>query len=86
MKYNIDTLIDLMDTLSKTPQKDEMGEQDAGGGAAASSSSDGSGEKPEYPTVTKWESGATRGPANQIGVTKWSDIVKVTRGKANTLL
>jgi len=83
MKYNIDTLIDLMSSLSDTQEKDEMGEQDAG--AAPSSDSSG-GDKPEYPTVTKWESGATRGPANQIGLTKWSDIVKVTRGKANTLL
>jgi hypothetical protein len=40
-----------------------------------------------YPTVNKWESGATRGPANQIGNTKWSDIVGSTlvRGKANKL-
>jgi hypothetical protein len=40
-----------------------------------------------YPTVGKWESGVTRGPANQIGVTKWSDIVGSTlkRGKANPL-
>lgn len=36
----------------------------------------------------KWESGVTRGPANQIGVTKWSDIVgsKISRGKANPLM
>jgi hypothetical protein len=64
-----------------TPKKDfdgELGEQDdsATGGDTAT----------EYPTVTKWESGATRGPANQIGLTKWRDIVKVSRGKANTLL
>jgi hypothetical protein len=40
-----------------------------------------------YPTVGKWESGVTRGPANQIGVTKWSDIVGSTlkRGKGNPL-
>jgi hypothetical protein len=40
-----------------------------------------------YPSVGKWESGLTRGPANQIGVTKWSDIVGSTlkRGKANPL-
>lgn len=40
-----------------------------------------------YPSVGKWESGLTRGPANQIGVTKWSDIVGSTlkRGKANQL-
>lgn len=40
-----------------------------------------------YPSVTKWESGVTRGPANQISVTKWSDIVgnTIKRGKSNPL-
>jgi hypothetical protein len=40
-----------------------------------------------YPEVGKWESGVERGPANQIGVTKWSDVVgsTLTRGKANQL-
>ena len=40
-----------------------------------------------YPQVGKWESGVTRGPANQITVTKWSDIVGsvLKRGKANPL-
>ena len=40
-----------------------------------------------YPEVGKWESGVTRGPANQVGVTKWSDVVGSTlkRGKANQL-
>jgi len=34
-----------------------------------------------------WESGVSRGPANQIAVTKWSEIVgpKISRGKANPL-
>lgn len=40
-----------------------------------------------YPSVGKWESGATRGPGNQIGITKWSDVVGSTlqRGKGNPL-
>lgn len=40
-----------------------------------------------YPETGKWESGATRGPANQVGVTKWSDVVGSTlkRDKANQL-
>ena len=40
-----------------------------------------------YPQVGKWESGVTRGPGNQVGVTKWADVVgsKLTRGKANPL-
>lgn len=40
-----------------------------------------------YPQVGKWESGVTRGPGNQVGVTKWADVVgaKLNRGKANQL-
>lgn len=40
-----------------------------------------------YPQVGKWESGVTRGPGNQIGITKWADVVgaKLNRGKANPL-
>ena len=42
---------------------------------------------PGYPEVGKWESGVSRGPANQIGVTRWSDVVGSTleRGKDNQL-
>jgi len=79
MKYTIDDIIMLMDSISNSG-KVEMGEQDA----AAPASDDGT--KPDYPTVTKWESGVVRGAANQIGNTKWSDIVKINRDKANTLL
>lgn len=44
-------------------------------------------EKKGYPEVGKWESGVSRGPANQIAITKWSDIVgsTINRGKANPL-
>lgn len=44
-------------------------------------------EYPAYPETVKWESGVTRGPANQIGITKWEDTVgsSLTRGKANPL-
>jgi hypothetical protein len=82
MKNDIDYLISLMKeyTFYSKNQK-ELGEQEA-----AASSGGGGGTKPPYPTVTKWESGVTRGPANQIGLTKWSEIVKLNRGKANTLL
>jgi hypothetical protein len=40
-----------------------------------------------YPEVGKWESGVTRGPGNQVGVTKWSDVVgaSLKRGKGNQL-
>ena len=81
MKYDIDELIGLMKKYTHSVDgESELDEQDAGGAAT------GGGAKPKYPTVTKWESGATRGLANQIGLTKWRDIYKITRGKANTLL
>jgi hypothetical protein len=84
MKSEVDYLIFLMDMISSSSdnvEKDEVGEQEG-----ETSSTDTGGDKPDYPTVTKWETGVTRGAANQIGLTKWSDIVKITRGKANTLL
>ena len=83
MKNDIDYLISLMKEYTfNSTNKNEIGEQEA----AASSGGGGGGGGAAYPTVTKWESGVTRGPANQIGLTKWSEIVKLNRGKANTLL
>jgi hypothetical protein len=81
MRNDVDYIINILNkySTSDTETPEELGEEEA----AASSS----GAKPAYPTVTKWETGVARtGPANQIGLTKWSDIVKITRGKANTLL
>lgn len=79
MILDVDYIIGLMKEYtfkegSKT--KLEVGEQEdaaAGGGG-------------KYPPVTKWESGVTRGVANQVGNTKWREINQITRGKANTLL
>ncbi len=55
--------------------------------ASSSQSSGTQSSKAGYPAVDKWESGITRGPANPIGVAKWSDVVgaKLTRGHANPL-
>ena len=55
--------------------------------ASSSQSSGAQSSKAGYPAVDKWESGITRGPANPIGVAKWSDVVgaKLTRGHANPL-
>ena len=83
MGTDIDYIISLMKEFTPKVTTDELGEQDDAG---ATSDSSGGGEKPDYPTITKWESGVVRGPANQIGNTKWSDSVKPTRGKGNTLL
>ena len=79
-RYEIDNIISLMRKFTNSASDGELDEQEgtapAGGGGA----------KPSYPTVTKWESGVTRGVANQVGLTKWREITKITRGKANTLL
>lgn len=60
---------------------------DLGGGSSSYSSTSSGDSSDGYPEVGHWESGITRGPANQLGNTKWSDTVgsKITRGKANQL-
>jgi hypothetical protein len=80
-KFEVDEIISLMKKYTTSKKDGELDEQDA---AATGGASGGGGTT--YPTVTKWESGVTRGPANQIGLTKWREITKITRGKANTLL
>lgn len=82
-EYEIDNIISLMKKYTSSQKVGEIGEQDAPA-AGGSGGSTGGGAK--YPTVTKWESGATRGLANPVGLTKWRDVYKITRGKANTLL
>jgi hypothetical protein len=80
---NIKSLIGLFKKYSETTES--ILEQE---GAAAAAPPSGGGESTggsKYPTVTKWDSGVARGPANQIGNTKWSEIVKLTRGKANPI-
>jgi hypothetical protein len=64
---------------------DEQSDDPAAAQPTAGTSSSGS--KQGYPEVGKWESGVTRGPSNQVGVTNWSYIVgsKITRGKSNPL-
>ena len=82
MKNDIDYLMSLMKEYTfHSDNQSELSEEEA-----AASSGGGGGSSAAYPTVTKWETGLTRGPANQIGLTKWSEIVKLNRGKANTLL
>ena len=73
--------------MSKLPTTDEeipleMGEQDDGGEAGTSSAGEGAGTA----SMGKWESGLSRGAANQLGVTKWEDSYGLTRGKANPLV
>ena len=75
--------------LKNITETQEVSEQDSTAASpepAAGTSSQQSGGQ-GYPSVGKWESGVTRGPSNQIGVTKWSDIVGsvLKRGKSNPL-
>lgn len=69
----------------KNQEIDEQGEPVNPEPEAGTSSQQSGGQG--YPQVGKWESGVTRGPGNQIGVTKWSDVVgaSLKRGKANPL-
>lgn len=75
--------------LKNITETQEVSEQDSATPSpeptAGTSSTQSGGQG--YPSVGKWESGVTRGPANQIGVTKWADIVgaNLKRGKANPL-
>ena len=66
--------------------KKEISEEDAAATPTAGTSPTQSGGQ-GYPQVGKWESGVTRGPSNQVGITKWSDIVGsvLKRGKGNPL-
>jgi hypothetical protein len=78
---NLDELMGLMIKFTYSDKKtNELGEQeDAATGGATGGGSEG------YPTVTKWETGLTRGKANSIdSKSKWT--TGLTRGKANTLL
>lgn len=68
MILDIDYLIDLMRKYSNGERKEEIEEQDA---PAAAPSAGGSETKTSGKSPKKWESGLTRGKANQIGVTKW---------------
>ena len=71
--------------VSENEEIREDGEVPAAEPEAGTSSKQSGGQG--YPEVGKWESGIERGPANQIGVTKWADIVgaNLKRGKANPL-
>ena len=80
MIFDIDELISLMRSNTNDGVDSELGEQEAAGGDA------GGGGK-GYPTVTKWETGLTRGVANSIDPkSKWSALYTIKRGKGNTLL
>lgn len=66
-------------------EQDAAGDPTAAQPTAGTSAKQGGGQG--YPEVGKWESGVERGAGNQVGVTKWSDVVgsKLVRGKSNPL-
>lgn len=68
-------------------QSSDLGEQDDPAAAQPTTGTGSTGTNQGYPEVGKWESGVTRGPSNQIGVTKWSDVVGslLKRDRANKL-
>jgi hypothetical protein len=74
-QIDIDTLIDIFTELSKDPV--EMDEQEDGGGDTT-----GGGKSPTKHFDLYQPQ---RGPANQLGNTKWSDSYQLKRGVANTL-
>ena len=63
---------------------EEVTEQDDAGGDTGGSTTDSGGDSSSTNAgVTTWETGLTRGPANQITITVWSD--NVNRGKGNMI-
>lgn len=66
MILDIDYLIDFLKKYTDTIEKEEIEEQDAGSAPGAGGESAPAGKSPK-----KWESGLTRGKANQVGLTKW---------------
>lgn len=75
----------ILKSIEKPMDVEEQSETPSAQPSAGTSSTQSGGQG--YPQVGKWESGVSRGPANQVGVTKWSEIVgaNLKRGKANQL-
>jgi hypothetical protein len=73
--------------ISKLKKSDEIIEQEETAGEPTSGASATQSGGEGYPEVGKWDSGITRGPANQVGITKWSEVVgaNLKRGKSNPL-
>lgn len=82
MKKDLDKDIERIKKLMDLDDEENSIESEFSEEEAAAAT--GGGASTGYPTVTKWESGATRGKANPIANNKWES--GVTRGKANTLL
>lgn len=84
MKKDLDKDIERIKKLMDLDDEENSIESEFNEEEAAAATSTGGGPSAGYPTVTKWESGVTRGKSNPIANNKWES--GVTRGKANTLL
>ena len=82
LKENIDRILNLMLLEKKTMDIEEMDENELSEEEDAAASSSGGGASSGYPSIEKWETGLTRGPANTLGG-KRED--KTKRGKGNML-
>ena len=82
LKENIDRILNLMLLEKKTMDIEEIDENELSEEEAAAASSSGGGASSGYPSIEKWETGLTRGPANTLGG-KRED--KTKRGKGNRL-
>lgn len=66
------------------PVDTEFAEQEEGGGDSGGATTDTSGDSSSTNSnVTTWETGLTRGPANQITITVWAS--NIGRGKGNPI-
>ena len=66
MILDIDYLIDFFRKHTTSSEKEEIGEQEVPTSEPSGGSAPPAGKSPK-----KWETGLTRGKANQIGLTKW---------------
>ncbi len=81
MLFDFETYINLLKSFGEEKLTEQESTPPPSGGASGG----GSTPPAAYPTVTKWESGLTRGKANPVNnKEKWTTGIK--RGKSNTLL
>lgn len=89
IEENIERILELMELKNNEIEEDnkvldeesEVNEEGEGTSTETETKSTGAG------TANVWSSGVSRGPANQVANTKWSDTVgaQLKRGKANML-
>lgn len=71
MILDVDFLINFFEKYSQRTKGKELDEQDAPASAPTGGGETGGGSSSSGKSPKKWETGLTRGKANQIGNTKW---------------